>query len=136
MDISLLQLDPDTGEITIKMQSRVVYGVQKLLQLVILSLLNKPGKDIITPERGSGLLDMVAGNYDPSDIPEIAAELTQKIRKTEVEVIQAQTGRSVPPNERLKEVTILSINQGETIDQIWVRIKVTNELGQSAEAVV
>ena len=136
MDISLLRRDPLTGEVTLGLQSRVVIGVQKLLQLVILSLLNTPGKDIIEPERGGGLPDMIAGNFDASDLTEIVAELTQKIRKTEAEVISSQAGLTVPASERLKEINIVSINQGDSVDQILITIRVTNELGQHPEAVL
>lgn len=136
MDISLIRLNPDTREISLELQSRLVTGVNKLLQLVILSLLNTAGKDIIDPERGAGLPDMVAGNYDPSDLTEIVADLTQRIKKTEAEVISSQTGLSVGASERLKEIAIVSITQGQSVDQILITIRVVNELGQSAEAVL
>jgi len=136
MEIQLIDIDPNTRRVRLRLQPKILTGVLKLTQIVLLSLLNIPGRDILDPEDGGGLPELVGFNFDPDDITEVRGEIVRRIRKTEAEVLAKQVGLTIPPEERLREVQIRSITPGEAIDEVLVRVRVVNELGQQLDAVV
>jgi hypothetical protein len=136
MDISLLQVDPNTNQISLKLGHQTVKGMSKLVQIVVLSLLNTPGKDVLDPASGGGIPEMVGMNYDPSDLSDILAELTRLVRKTEMEIMANQIGLNIDPEERLKSISIVSVGPGRGIDEVAARIRVINELGQQSDVVL
>lgn len=136
MDIQLIQIDPNTGRVTVRMGSKAVSGITKLVQVVVLSLLNTPGQDILDPESGGGLPELVGMNFDASDLTEVMSEVTRRVRKTESEVQASQVGLNLDADERLNEIQIVSIQPGEQIDEILVRLRIVNELGQKTDVVL
>lgn len=136
MEILLIWIDPSTKRVSFKIQPRVVTGVLKLTQIVLLSLLNIAGQDVLDPELGGGIPELIGFNFGEGEFNEIAAEVTRRIRKTEAEVLAQQIGFTIPAAERLKEVQIVNIEQGESIDAILVRLRIINELGQQQDVVV
>lgn len=136
MDISLLEINPDTGAIKLKLGSKQVKGLTKLVQIVVLSLLNVPGKDVLEPEKGGGIPELIGMNFDPTDLTEILGELTRKIRKTETEIMRDQVGLNITSDEKLKEIKIIKVQQGDSLDEISARIRVINELGQQSDVVI
>ena len=136
MDISLTYVDPDTRQVSLKLGHQSVKGMTKLIQIVVLSLLNTPGRDILGPSEGGGIPEMIGMNYDPSDLSDILAELTRLVRKTEMEIMANQVGLSIDPEERLKSISIVSVGPGQGIDEVAARIRVINELGQQSDVVL
>ena len=136
MDIALLQVDPNTNQISLKLGHQTVKGMSKLVQIVVLSLLNTPGKDILDPEMGAGILEMMGMNYNPSDLGDILAELTRRVRKTETEILANQIGIELVSEEKLKTLSIISLGPGGSIDEVAARIRVVNELGQQSDVVI
>jgi hypothetical protein len=136
MDIQLINIDPTTREITFKMQPKVVSGILKLTQTVVLSLLNITGQDILDPELGGGIPELIGFNFGEGDLDEIRAEITRRVRKSETEVIEQQIGLDVPPSERLEEIRIVGIDEGDAIDSILIRLRILNELGQQQDVVI
>ena len=136
MDISLLKIDESTRRVTLQVGSKAVTGLTKLLQIVVLSLLNNPGRDILDPDRGAGIRDMIGMNFDPTDLTEILAELTQRIRKSEKEILADQVGLNVISSEKLREIKIISVSPGDALDEIAARIRIINELGQQSDVVL
>jgi len=136
VDISLLKIDGITRKVTLEVGSKTVSGLTKLLQIVVLSLLNNPGRDILDPDRGAGIRDMIGMNFDPTDLTEILAELTQRIRKSEKEILADQVGLNVISSEKLREIKIISVSPGDALDEIAARIRIINELGQQSDVVL
>lgn len=136
MDISLIQVDPESKQVSLKLGHQPLKGMSKLVQIVVLSLLNTPGRDILNPESGGGIPDMIGMNYDPGDLGDILAELTRRVRKSEAEVIADQVGLILDPEERLKSLSIVSLSPGGSLDEVAARIRVINELGQQSDVVL
>jgi phage baseplate assembly protein W len=136
MDISLLKVDETTRKVTLQLGSKTVTGLTKLTQIVVLSLLNSPGRDILDPDRGSGIPDMVGMNYDPLDLSEVVSDLTSKIRKSETEIRLDQVGLNSPASERLREIKVIYVRPGESLDEVEARIRIINELGQQSDVVL
>lgn len=136
MEILLIYIDSSTRRVSFKIQPKVVSGVLKLTQIVLLSLLNVPGQDVLNPEDGGGIPELIGFNFGSDEFNEIAAEVTRRVRKTEAEVLDQQIGLTIPASERLSEVQIVSIEEGDGIDSVFVRLRVINELGQNQDVVI
>jgi hypothetical protein len=111
-------------------------GMAKLVQIVVLSLLNVPGQDILDPISGGGLPELVGSNIDATDTTELLAEVARRVKKTQTEVIQSQVGLDLIAEERLREIKIVSTAPGETIDEVLIKLRVINEAGRSSDLVV
>lgn len=136
MDISLIQIDEETKRVSLKMGSKPVTGLTKLVQIVVLSLLNSPGRDILNPDKGAGIPDMIGMNIDPTDLSEVLNELTERIKKSEKEIIQDQIGLNAAASEKLRELRIISVSPGEDLGEVVARIRIINELGQQSDVVI
>jgi len=136
MDIQVVNVDQTTRKIFFEVRPRKLTGISKLLQVVVLSLLNVPGRDVLDPAKGGGLPELVGSNISPKDSTEIFADLAQRIKKTEQEIIEDQIGIDDPPDEKLRELQILDIREGEQIDEIFVRIRIINQAGQASDILV
>lgn len=136
MDIQLIVVDEITHKVSLAMSPRPVKGLTKLIQLVVLSLLNIPGKDILDPDRGGGIPEMIGMNFDPNDLGEILSEVTRRVKQTEADILKDQIGLQLDLSERLKELKIANVGPGESMDEVNVRIRVINELGQQSDVVI
>jgi len=135
MDIQLVAIDPLTKMASLKVSPKTVKGLTKLIQIVVLSLLNTPGKDILDPERGGGIPEMIGMNIDPGDLSEVLSEVTRRVKKSEAEIIKDQIGLELPVDERLREIKIVNVGHGTLATEVLVRIRVVNELGQQSDVV-
>jgi hypothetical protein len=136
MDISLTYVDPDTRQVSLKLGHQSVKGMTKLIQIVVLSLLNTPGRDILDPSEGGGIPEMIGMNYDPSDLSDILAELTRRVKKTEMEILASQVGLVLVPEEKLRSLSLISVGPGQNLDEVAARMRVVNELGQQSDVVL
>jgi phage baseplate assembly protein W len=137
MDIQVIDVDQTTRRVSFVLKPKKVTGISKLIQIVVLSLMNVPGRDVLDPDKGGGLPSLVGANIDPNDSTEIYAEIAQKIRKSETEIISDQVGIGDPPSEKLAELQILDIRRSDVnIDEIFVRIRVINQEGRATDIVV
>ena len=135
-DIRIIKVDSETGRITFDVSSTPISGSELLTQIVILSLLNTPGQDILDPDLGGGIPEMIGMNIDATDSTEIIAEVSRRIKKTQTEIINAQAGLNLDGEQKLRELYIGGISQGETIDEVLVNIRVVNEAGRITDIVV
>lgn len=136
MDIQVIDVDPVTKKVFFKLYPKKVTGIYKLIQIVVLSLMNVPGRDILDPEKGGGLPSLVGSNIDPNDSTEIYADIAQRVAKTESEIITDQIGLDDPPAEKLKELRLVDIRQGQNVDEILLRLRIINQEGRSSDIVV
>lgn len=135
MDISLIYIDPITRVLSFKVGVFPLTGIMKLVQIVVLSLLNISGKDVLNPEDGGGLPDLIGWGPDASADNEILGEVVRRLYKTEVEISNYQTGLDLPPDEKLKTLKVLELTR-PSADEIQVRIRVINELGRTIDMVI
>jgi hypothetical protein len=135
-DIQVISVDPVTNRVSIGLVPRVVTGYQKLIQIVVLSLLNSPGKSILNPADGSGLLALLGANVDSGDETLILAEANRAVKKTEEEIINYQSGLGVPDDEALDELEITNLSAGTGIDEVLLTVRVVNQAGRTSNVVV
>lgn len=136
MDIKIVHVDPITRKVSIRLSSETVEGVDALIQIVVLSLLNASGKAVLDPEDGGGLPDLIGTNLSADDPQELFAEVQQKINKTQAEVTAQQVGLDLDSEEKLKSITILGIEPGAQEDEVFVKIRLTNEAGRITDLAV
>jgi hypothetical protein len=135
-DIAVIKVDPNTRRVSFKLQNKKLSGIDKLVQIVVLSLLESSGQDVLDPDRGGGLNTLVGSNFDPSDPTEILGEVAHRVRKSEKEIIESQLGLDESPESKLSEIQIMGLEQSENIDEVFVRIRIINEVGQISDLAV
>ena len=135
-DIQIVVVDPNTHVVTFKIRPILITKISKLIQIVVLSLLGIAGRDVLDPDKGGGLPSMVGQNFDPGDMNEVFAEVAQRVRKTEQEVLQAQVGLQEDPEAKLRLIQIMSLQQGQSIDELAVKLRIINEAGRTADIVL
>jgi hypothetical protein len=114
-----------------------VSGKNKLIQIVILALLNDPGRDVNYPERGSGLPSLIGSNIDFNDPTEVLADVSERIEKIRDEIIDAQsTLKNETPSERLQDLILINVDVGDNIDDVMVKIRVVSEAGDEIDLTV
>lgn len=131
-DLKLFTRDEDTGALSLTPPSppQKVSGLDKLVQAVFLAILNDPGRNVFTPQEGSGLPSLIGSNISVEDSSEVIAEVSEKIDKIEEELLDAQTGlENEEPSERLRELSVISVESGINIDEILLKFKIVSEAG-------
>lgn len=132
-DIQVVHVDPLTRRVSIKMGDppRVVTGLSKLIQVVVLALLNDPGRNVFAPSGGSGLPSLIGSNISSGDPSEGIALVTERIEKVKTEILENQTAlENELSSERLSDLQVLSVDTGVNIDEIIVKLKLISEDGQ------
>lgn len=127
-DIQQIVIDPVTRKVALKTTAKMVKGIDELIQVVVLSLLNSPGRDPLDYERGGGLTELIG--YNISDEAELFAEVAKRVTDTEKEVLERQAGTSTIPEAKLKRINLLGVSTGDSLDEIFVRLQIVNELGR------
>lgn len=136
MDIQFIDVEPQSRRVLYVIKPKKVKGISKLIQIVVFSLLNIPGRDVLDPDKGGGLPSLVGSNIDPNDSTELFAEVVQRIKKSETEIISDQVGVDDPVEEKLSELQIVDLFKGAAADELFVRIRVVNQAGQATDIVV
>jgi hypothetical protein len=135
-DYKVIKIDPITRIVTLEpsIPPVKITGLEKLVQLTYLAIMNSPGRNVLNPEDGGGLVDMIGQyNLDSVDISEVLSEVTQRIEKIKEEILEYQTNLEVEdPSERLQEFTALTVEQGTNIDTIVVKFRLISEAGEIA----
>lgn len=130
-DIKQIEVDPVTGRVTFKTSAKIIEGIDELIQVVVLALINSPGKDPLDYERGGGLSALIG--YNISDTSELFSEVARRVTVAEKEVIERQIDGDLPSEAKLKNLNLLSIEEGDTADEIFVRLEIVNEVGRIAK---
>lgn len=135
-DVKVVFVDPVTRRVSLKVSSMPVSGIDLLVQIVVLSLLTVPGQDILDPNDGAGIPEMIGMNIDATDSTEVLAEVARRVRKAQTEIINAQTGLDLLPEEKLRELFVAGLEPGQQIDEVLVTIRIINEAGRISDIVV
>lgn len=136
-DIQLIEVDPVTRRVSFGIRPATLSGISKLIQIVVLSLMNSPGRDVLDPSKGAGFPSLIGLGFDPSDDTELFAELARLVRKAEKEIAEDQLALQATSEERLREIQIMSMTRPEDQpDEVLIRLRVVNEVGRAADIVL
>jgi len=137
-DLKVLKRDAFTGRFTPGMSRppETVSGIDLLVQVVVLLLLNNGGRSIFQPGRAGGLREFIGQNFDPDDPSELFADLRLMISRAEqiIKEEQEQTHRS--PAEKLLSLQLLDIIPDPEQPEIEIIVQVMNQQQQTQQAVV
>lgn len=133
-DFRVIRIDEITRRVTIAPPSppRKVSGIDKLIQIVVLALLNDPGRNVFNPDQGSGLPSLIGTNINPADPTEAIAEVTERIEKIKDEILENQnTLENEELTERLADLQVISVDTGVQIDEVIVQLRLISEAGDT-----
>ena len=133
-DLRLIKIDPVTRIITLEASPKQISGSELLVQIVVLSLLNVPGKDVLDPNKGGGIPSLIGYNIYDEDT--IFSDIAERVSKTQEEILDDQIGLRIDPEEKLKEIIIKEVSRGGSEDEISLRLQIVNEVGRIAEVVI
>lgn len=136
MDVKFVYIDPETRRASIQLEPRLVAGIDTLIQEVIMSLLTSQESDLLDPNDGGGLEDLIGSNYDPNDLSEVHTEITRRVAKVETEIINSQIGLDVPAEEKLRNIEIISLAPGRELGSLDLRLRIENEIGRTRDVVI
>jgi hypothetical protein len=137
-DLKVLIQDPNTGALTLGLSRPPEYvsGIDKLVQIVVLEILNNGGRSIFRPGAGGGLRALLGTNTDYDDVSELFSDVQVTLARVEENIKRAQVTTSRPPSERLSQLQIVDIVPDEPNLAVEVYLGVVNEEQDLAQAVV
>lgn len=136
MDIQCLTVDPVTKRVSLKLGSKILTGPSKLFQIVVLSLLNIPGKDVLDPGAGGGIPSMIGANFDPTDETELFSEVVRRVKASQSQILRNQIGLNAVPDEKLREIHVVKISVNPGGDSADVKLRIISETGRAQDVVL
>lgn len=139
MDYQLVTFDETTGlaRYGIPTVPKIITGLDKLVQIVVLSFLRNPGQSVLAPNEGSGLRAAIGKyNYSQNNYGDIENLAIQRTRAVQQEVISRQDPQQGTPDERLKQLVIKDFAFDTTTGQAMLRVQIINETGNSSDVLV
>ena len=137
-DINIIAIDPVTRRVTqsFNIVPVKVSGIEALLQLSIKTVLTTAGSDIFAPEYGGSARRYIKSGLYASDLPIIATDLGQAVAKAERQIFEEQeiSTESIPADEKLQSMKLISVQWNREESCIDARILVTSVAGDSAVA--
>ncbi len=137
MDLKVVQRDHKTNKIFFSLGNKIEFvdGIDELVQLFIINLYNTPGRDLLFPDEGGGILNLLGMNIDINDKISLTSTLKQIVEKTKNEIIQKQSNID-NPQTKLKSVRICSLKNGDAPDEIEIAFQIENEKGQISKFII
>lgn len=139
MDYKVTTYDPTTGIMTFGIPAvpKILTGLDKLVQIVVLSFLSNPGKNILTPNEGSGFRADI-GQYNVTDPSgsDIKALAIQRTSAVQLEVISRQDPNSGTPDERLKSLILRDFAYDSDTSTALLRVQIIAESGATTDVLV
>lgn len=138
-EYQVIKIDERTRKVTVDppFPPKEITGIDKLIQVVVLAILNDPGRSVFDPERGSGIPSMIGTNFDPNDPQDSISRVSERIDKIKDEII---TDQHVLTNEDLSELLadleITNVDTGLNIDSLEVELSLISQSGASANVVI
>lgn len=108
-------------------------GLDKLIQLVTMSLLSSPGRDIFNPRGGAGLREILPKGANQTTEDGVLSDVSISLMRVEDEIKSAQNEEEEDPNARLASLALVSV-QFDLPNSKWeVVVRLTAESGVRAE---
>lgn len=140
MEYQITLADPNTGLVTlgIPLVPKILTGIDKLVQIVVLSILRNPGKSVFFPVEGSGLRADIGQYNVSSDSPATAvqARVVQAVQTVQKEIIGRQNPSEGTPDERLKSLILKSFAFDATTLGAVLQLQIVAESGNSTNILV
>lgn len=136
-DLKVLQADA-YGVLSLGIQRPPEYvdGIDKLVQIVALTLMTNPGRSIIDPNKGGGIRSLVGSNINPDDPGELFADIRLMVERTRDYVFQSQVNTARTPAERLSDLQLVDVVLDEYSSEVGVVLAVVNEEQIASQAMV
>lgn len=133
MDIGLISLDKDTGLIKFGIGDSPpkLVGLNKLVQIVLITLLTSTGSDKFE-DYGGGLMDLLGRPMNPSEITGIKSEIAIVVSSTQDQIISEQIDPNLPPRERLLRIDLIDVQLNRDLLELEITIRIINEEGDYA----
>lgn len=134
-DINILSIHPITRRVTytLNLVPKRAEGMECLLQLCVKTILTTNSTDKFSPLYGGSLNDFVSKGISTYDIPALSADIVHVVSKAQSQIIYEQTNTSIPKDEKLRSMTILSIGWNEDYQSLDVNILVKSMTGEESE---
>lgn len=138
MDFQVVTFDPTTGLASygIPAVPKILTGMDKLVQIVVLEFLRNPGQNILSPTEGSGLRGDIGQYNFTGDPEELRSHVVQRSRFCQQEIIARQDPSTGTPDERLKSLTVKNFAYDDETGQAMLLVQVINEAGDSTTVLV
>jgi hypothetical protein len=138
-DLKVFTVDPSTGamRLGVPKPAQTISGIDLLVQIVALAFLNNGGRSISNPGRAGGLRAYIGSyNIDPDDPSELFTDIQLMTSRVDEMIKLEQVNTSRPPSERLRSLQLADIVPNEEDLSVEVVVRVVNEEGAVANAVV
>ena len=139
MDLQVVTFDPITGLASygIRFPPKILTGLDKLVQIVVLAFLRNPGQNVLSPLEGSGLrADIGQYNFNPKDDTEVRTHCVQRARAVQQEILTRQSSAAGKPSERLQSLTVLNFAWEASSNTAFLYVKIVSEAGTSTNVLV
>ena len=138
MDYQMVVYDATTGVATVQIPTipKILTGLDKLVQIVVLYFLRNPGKAVLQPVEGSGLRADIGSYNTTIDGAEIRALAIQRTQAGQQEIISRQSANQGTPDERLKSLILRDFAYDESTLMTVLKVQVINEAGDSTNVLV
>lgn len=136
--LKMLTTDPLTGalRIGIPRPPQTVEGINALMQIVALTMLNNGGRAITRPGWAGGLRKLIGANLDGDDMSEVFADLRIMISTIEQLIKEDQVNTNRPPSERLQSLQLIDVTPDDSDLAVLATVAVINEEHQQSRAIV
>lgn len=137
MDLKVIQIDSISKKVSFSLGDKFEYveGIEELVQLFIISLYNTPGKSLLFPQDGGGILNLLNTNLDINDKVSLLSTLKNVVEKTKNEITQKQSIIE-NPELKLRNAKICSLENGDSPDEISITIQIENENGNMSRFII
>jgi hypothetical protein len=137
-DIQLVKRDPLTGVLTVGISRppAYVFGINLLVQIVVLELMSSPGRDINDPGAGSSLRSLIGANVAFDDESEVFAEVKMIVKTAETNIKNRQNTSNRPSSEQLAKLELLDIVPDEENLQLEIILRIVSMDQQDTQAIV
>jgi len=138
MDFAITITDPVTNIVSIGIPKvpKILTGLAKLIQVVVLDFLRNPGRDVLNPTSGAGFRAMI-GQYNYSlGGKEITAQVIRVVKQRQAAILAEQATAPGDPSEMLSTIVVQDMAFDATSSDLVVRVKVTNQSGSSQDVLL
>lgn len=108
---------------------KVVSGVHKLAQFITKLLLTTQGSDLFDPTYGSSLLFLLKKSQSQEALADLRASIATHMRDVRRQVIASQTNLSLPSDERLQDLQLISVDYDPVNVKFNIEVKLSSEAG-------
>lgn len=112
-------------------RSKVVSGLDRLIQMFMIILFTSPGSSIFNKKSGGGLRKTIG--IVSTQGGSVAADINMALERATSEILKVQARRTVPLDERLLSATLESLSFDTRAGNAYARVSIRNSLGESAQ---